>query len=126
MALGSVPLSWQGQGESVMSLTPAKIFSEEIIAKINENPEKATSVNAVYQFNITGDDGGEWALDLTKDSDWVSDGTHDDADCVVTMKDGDFVDMWTGKLAGPQAFMMGKLKIKGDMGLAMKLTQIIS
>jgi len=41
------------------------------------------------------------------------------------MKDGDFVDMWEGNLPAPQAFMMGKVKIQGDMGLAMKLQNFI-
>ena len=38
---------------------------------------------------------------------------------------GDFVDLATGKLDGTMAFMSGKLKIKGDMGLAMKLQNIL-
>jgi putative sterol carrier protein len=41
------------------------------------------------------------------------------------MADTDFVDLATGKLDGTAAFMSGKLKIKGDMGLAMKLQSIL-
>ena len=40
------------------------------------------------------------------------------------MKDADFVDLATGKLDGT-AFMSGKLKVRGDMGLAMKLQGIL-
>jgi putative sterol carrier protein len=106
-------------------LTPSFIFSDKIPAKIASNPDKVRSINAIYQFNISGDMGGEWVLDLTKDSDQVSEGTTDDAKCTVTMKDVDFVSLWSGKLPAQMAFMTGKLKIKGDMSLAMKLTQVI-
>jgi putative sterol carrier protein len=37
------------------------------------------------------------------------------------MKEKDFVDLMTGKINGQSAFMGGKLKIKGNMGMAMKL-----
>jgi len=107
-------------------LTPAKIFEEELPAKLEEDPSKTDSIDAVYQFNISGDDGGTWVVDLSKDSDWVSEGASDDAQCTVSVSSSDFVDMYTGKLPGPQAFMMGKLKIEGDMGLAMKLGNVLS
>ncbi|QDG54416.1 SCP2 sterol-binding domain-containing protein [Persicimonas caeni] len=100
--------------------TAQEIFSETLPNKLEGN-EKIQSINSVYQFNITGDDGGSWTVDFTKDGDYVSEGESDDADVTIEMKDSDFVDMWEGKLPGPQAFMMGKIKIQGDMGLAMKL-----
>ena len=103
----------------------AQIFNEDFPAKLEKNADSVTSVDAVYQFDIDGDHGGTWVVDLTKDTDFVSEGSADDPDCVVAMKESDFVDMWNGKLPGPQAFMMGKLKIKGDMGLAMKLQKFL-
>eukprot|EP00439_Symbiodinium_sp_Y106_P057983 s1207_g8.t1 len=47
------------------------------------------------------------------------------ADCTITMADADFVAMAEGKLDGMQAFMGGKLKIKGNMMLAQKLQSIL-
>ena len=46
-------------------------------------------------------------------------------DCTITMADADFVAMAEGKLDGMQAFMGGKLKIKGNMMLAQKLQSIL-
>ncbi len=105
-------------------LTAQQIFSEDLPNKLSANPD-STAANAIYQFNIDGDAGGTWVVDLTKDADYVTEGESDGAQCTITMKESDFVDLWTGKLAGPQAFMMGKLKIKGDMGLAMKLQSFL-
>ena len=42
------------------------------------------------------------------------------------MAANDFVDLSSGKLDGTMAFMSGKIKIKGDMGLAMKLQSVLS
>ena len=53
--------------------------------------------------------------------------TNDDnaADCTIKMSLSDLVDMVGGKLDGMTAFMTGKLKIEGDMGVAMKLQSIL-
>jgi len=51
----------------------------------------------------------------------VKPGKHDSPNITITMKESDYLDMINGKLNGQMAFMMGKLKIAGDMGLALKL-----
>ena len=106
-------------------LNAKTIFDEVLPAKLSTDSEGAKATNSVYQFNITGDHGGSWTLDFTKDSDFVSEGESDAADCTVTMTDSDFVDMWEGRLSGVQAFMMNKIKIGGNMALAMKLQDFI-
>lgn len=106
-------------------LNARKIFEEVLPANLAENPEKAKSTDAVYVFNLTGDEGGVWTLDFTKDDDFVSEGESEEAQCTVTMSDSDFVDMWEGRLNPAQAFMMNKISIQGNMGLAMKLQNFI-
>ncbi len=106
-------------------LTASHIFAETLPTKLEANAESVRTVNAIYQFNIDGDNGGTWVVDLTKENDFVSEGPSESPDCTVSMKEADFVSMIEGKLPGPQAFMMGKLKIQGDMGLAMKLQKFI-
>ena len=105
-------------------LTASKIFSDDLPNRLASNPS-STAANAIYQFNIDGANGGTWTVDLTKEADFVSEGEAANAECTITMKESDFVDMWTGKLKGAQAFMMGKLKIQGNMGLAMKLQSFL-
>lgn len=106
-------------------LTARQIFEETLPAKLEKNPDSAKATNAIYVFNLTGDDGGTWTLNFKEDDDFVSEGESDDAECTVTMSDSDFVDMWQGNLNPAQAFMMNKISIEGNMGLAMKLQNFI-
>ncbi len=100
-------------------------FNDTLPSKLAGNADTAKSIGAIYQFDITGDNGGTWTVDLTKDADFVSEGGNDGAQCTVSIDSGDFMDIVEGRLPGAQAFMLGKLKVQGDMGLAMKLTTIL-
>jgi len=55
----------------------------------------------------------------------VTAGSTGGAKCTVTAATGDFMNIVSGKMNPQMAFMSGKLKIKGDMGLAMKLQKVI-
>jgi putative sterol carrier protein len=105
--------------------TPKSFFEEKIAQKLKDKPETSKAVNAVYEFNITGDNGGVWTVDLKKEPGEVKAGSQGTANCTVTCSANDFMNIVGGKMNPQMAFMSGKLKIKGDMGLAMKLTKII-
>ena len=51
-------------------------------------------------------------------------GKHEKPNITISMKENDYLDMINGKLNGQMAFMTGKLKIAGDMGLALKLQSL--
>ena len=106
-------------------MTVKEIFEQRIPDGIKEDPDKAKSINAIYQFKVTGDEGGDWYVDLTADPPNVAAGVNDDAKCTITVGDADFIDVVTGKLNAQMAFMSGKLKIAGDMSLAMKLGTVL-
>lgn len=105
---------------------PSAIF-DKIDAALTANPEQTESLNAVFQFDITGDDGGTWVIDARAETtdNFVSEGPSDDAECTITMKDSDWEGLTSGTLNPMNAFMMGKIKISGDMGLAMKLQGLL-
>jgi len=105
-------------------MTPGTFFEEKISAGLKANVAKAQEVNAVFQFCLTGDDGGDWTVDLTVPE--VRTGADEDANCTVHMETTDFMDMVAGRLPGAQAFMSGKLRLDGDMALAMKLQDLFS
>jgi len=111
-------------GGAKMSTTQ-QIFDQ---VKTRLTKDKAKKINASYFFDIGGNDGGKWHVDLTKDGDWVTQTTTDTpAQCMISVPNGDdWVAIATGKLNATMAFMQGKVKVKGDMSLAMKLQTLLS
>ncbi len=106
--------------------TPKTYFEEKIAQKLAASPPaEREKINAIYEFNITGDNGGVWTCEITKDKGTVQEGSTGNAKCVVTAASTDFMNIVAGKMNPQMAFMSGKLKIKGDMGLAMKLQKVI-
>lgn len=83
--------------------------------------DKAQGLNTVIQYDITGEGGGNWYATIKDGACTVTAGTVPNANLTFTMSGQDWLDMLAGKLSGQMAFMSGKLKLKGDMGLAMKL-----
>ena len=104
-------------------MTPKEIFETEIPKNIEKNKDKVASIDATYKFNVTGDNGGVWRVILGADPK-VEEG-EGDAQCSITVADEDFVNIVSGKLNPQMAFMSGKLKVQGDMGLAMKLGNVL-
>ncbi|XP_044141909.1 hydroxysteroid dehydrogenase-like protein 2 [Bufo gargarizans] len=114
------------EGKQVASSPSSPV--EETFAVIGKsiNEEAVKSVNGVYQFVLAGSDEGTWYMDLKNDKGAVGKGEPPiKADVVMSMDSEDFVKMFTGKLKPTMAFMSGKLKIKGNMGLAMKLEALM-
>ena len=83
--------------------------------------EAAAGMNAVYQYCIEGDGGGDWNCVIANGALTVNEGKNDSPNVSLTMAESDFLDLVNGKLNGQMAFMAGKLKITGEMALAMKL-----
>jgi putative sterol carrier protein len=109
-----------------MAVTNVKdVFEQHIPAKLQAKPDVVQKINAVYQFNISGPGGGNWTVDCTQEGGKVLAGSAPNAKCTVAATDLDFLNIVNGKLNAQMAFMSGKLKIQGDMGLAMKLQQIL-
>ncbi|HYV57868.1 MAG TPA: SCP2 sterol-binding domain-containing protein, partial [Candidatus Nitrosopolaris sp.] len=76
------------------------------------------------QFNLAGDGGGEWYVSIKDGKAEVVKGKAPAPNMTLSMSAQDYVDMIMGKLNGQMAFMSGKLKISGDMGLAMKMQSL--
>ena len=101
-----------------MSDTTVKGFFDSLEGKLNADPSKLAGMDSVYQFQI-GDRSYNVSMKGGKAS--VTEGSAPSPNCTVTMAEKDFLDMIAGRLNGQMAFMTGKLKVAGDMGLALKL-----
>ncbi len=93
-----------------------------VTSAMQERIGDASGLDATVKFDF-GDDGCLY-LDGTSEPYAVSN-EDADADCIVSMSLDDFKEMATGELDPTTAFMMGKLKVTGDMGVAMKLAAVL-
>lgn len=108
-------------------MTAKSILEQDIPEVLRNKPELAKDINAVIHFNITGDGGGTWTMDLTKPEGWVTEGAQGTPKMTITCSDQDFVKIRQKALNAQMAAMQGKLKFKPmDMGLAMKLGKLLS
>ncbi len=105
-------------------MTTKEIF-DEMQKRMEAHPAKLAGIKAVYQFDIGGADPGAYSVAITDEKAVVSKGTHASPDITLTIASNDFADMVQGKLDGMMAFTQGKLRLKGDMMLAMKLESLL-
>ncbi|XP_032874073.1 hydroxysteroid dehydrogenase-like protein 2 [Amblyraja radiata] len=90
-------------------------------------PEVVKSTAGVYQFELSGDHPGTWYIDLKNENGCTGQGSFPGkADVQMNMSSEDFVKMFAGKMKPTLAFMSGRLKIKGDMTLAIKLEKLMT
>jgi 3-hydroxyacyl-CoA dehydrogenase/3a,7a,12a-trihydroxy-5b-cholest-24-enoyl-CoA hydratase len=99
---------------------------DEIQQRIAQNPQWVQEVGAVYQFNLQGDEGGKYVVDLKEGNGRAYPGTAPDPDCTLTIATPDFLALTTGELDPQAAFMSGKLKINGNIVLSTKLQRLFS
>ncbi|MDX1995182.1 MAG: SCP2 sterol-binding domain-containing protein [bacterium] len=89
-------------------------------------PEKAEGVDAVIQFDLSGDGGGQFYVHIANQGITAHEGVAENPKMTLKASAEDYYNVATGKLNAMQAFMGGKIKIQGDMGLAMKMQGMFS
>uniref|UniRef100_A0A665VK68 Sterol carrier protein 2 n=1 Tax=Echeneis naucrates TaxID=173247 RepID=A0A665VK68_ECHNA len=98
---------------------------KEIEKRLKEEGEQLVKkMGGVFAFKVKdGPDGkeGTWVVDVKSGKGSV---TNDPADCTISISDTDLLELMTGKLNPQMAFFKGKLKISGNMGMAMKLQNL--
>jgi putative sterol carrier protein len=101
--------------------TVAEIF--EAMPKFFNSAAAAGMTNS-FQWNITGEQAGLWAFKVHDGVCELVPGGVEKPDVTITISDKDWIAMTEGKLDAPSAFFSGQLKIAGDMGLALRVSQL--
>jgi putative sterol carrier protein len=82
---------------------------------------KTAGMNNSFLFDIDG--AGKWKVDVRDGNVSVTEG-EGDADAVISASEETFEKIVSGEQNPTSAYMTGKLKVKGDMGAAMKLQKL--
>ncbi|MGE7271120.1 SCP2 sterol-binding domain-containing protein [Brevibacillus panacihumi] len=96
-----------------------------LLEKINSNPHGIEGMTAVYHFQLSGADGGTYQVKIENSQATYTKEATEEAGCTLELSDENFIKLVHGKLNPTTAFMMGKLKIKGAMGLSLTLQTIL-
>ncbi len=97
---------------------------EKVERKLREKPDEFSEVGAVYKFVIGGPEGGTWIVDLRKETLGVR-ASDEDAECTVEILDEHFVDLFTGALPPESALLSGKMRLSGNVLLAMRFADLL-
>ena len=101
--------------------TPKEFF-EKVLPK-RFKPDKALGIDVTVQVNITGSNGGDWVVTIKNQKLEVKEGTHPAPTLELNMAETDYMDLINGKMSGEKAFITGKLRFKGNIGLALRLKE---
>ncbi|KAE8291220.1 Non-specific lipid-transfer protein [Larimichthys crocea] len=122
--IGAVPTS---SGSSLEGFKAYSVF-KEIENHLHEEGEKLVKkIGGVFAFKVKDGPGGKeatWIVDVKNGKGSVTNDPGQKADCTLSMSDEDLLALMTGKLNAQMAFFKGKLKIAGNMGMAMKLQNL--
>ena len=108
-------------GTASAASTPQEVFDG---MRQSFQPNKAKGVHARYQWELSGPQGGQWWIDVNDGKYKMGKGKISNPNVTFVAKDKDWVAVSSGQLGGTWAYMTGRLKIRGDQGLARKLGEI--
>ena len=88
------------------------------------NYKASKGVNASFQFELTGDGGGVFCVNVADGDMNIAEGEQEEPSLTITISADNYLKLAHGKLNGQMAVMTGKMKVKGNMSLALKMRQL--
>jgi putative sterol carrier protein len=101
--------------------TPQDVFDA---MRNSFQPAKAKGVHVRYQWDLSGPNGGQWWIEVNDGSYKMGRGTIPNPNVTFTASDKDWVAICHDQLSGTWAYMTGRLKVRGDQGVARKLGEM--
>jgi putative sterol carrier protein len=83
--------------------------------------ERASGLAAIVQFELSGQGGGNWTVNIHDEKCEIEVGKAKEADLMFQASAQDVLDIFNNQLDPMQAYMQGRLRLKGNIGLAMRL-----
>ena len=105
-----------------MAVSSVKEIFEKMPAQFK--PDVAGDITATIQFELTGEGGGQWVVSIANGQAAVTEGTTPTPTMTFGAAAAEYLGIINGTLNPMNAFMQGKIKVKGDMAMAMKMQKM--
>jgi hypothetical protein len=121
VAAGSCLCSGMAAAASHVGATPQDVFDA---MRGSFQPAKAKGVHARYQWDLSGPHGGQWWIEVNDGTYKMGKGKISDPSVTFIASDKDWVAICHDQLSGTWAYFTGRLKVRGDQGVARKLGEM--
>jgi len=111
---------------SAASKEPSNSTPQQVFDGMRQSfrANQAKGVHARYQWDLSGPCGGQWWIDVNDGAYKMGKGKIDHPNVTFVATDKDWVAVCSGQLGGTWAYLTGRLKVRGDQGVARKLGEI--
>ena len=98
-----------------------------IFANLGQNfdADKAGDLDVTIAFELSGEGGGQWYVHVHDGKAKTNEGTTDNPTATIKMDADDYKNLTAGKLNPMTAFLTGKIKVDGDVSVAMQLQSLM-
>jgi putative sterol carrier protein len=111
---------------SAASKEPSNSTPQQVFDGMRQSfrANQAKGVHARYQWDLSGPNGGQWWIDVNDGAYKMGKGKIDHPNVTFLATDKDWVAVCNGQLGGTWAYLTGRLKVRGDQGVARKLGEM--
>ena len=105
-----------------MAVASVKEYFDTLDSRFVASASKG--LNAVFQFELAGDDGGQYNITVNDGTMKVETGTAATPSVTIKMAAADYLKLVNGQLNGTMAYMKGQMKVTGNLMLAQKMQAV--